>query len=430
MLILKNGRIVDPASRVNKPGSIWIKNGKIEKVVVAGKKSKGARDEKGYKVIDVNGAVISPGLIDMHVHLREPGFEYKEDILSGSMAAAKGGFTSVVCMPNTKPVNDSSSVTKYIIDKAKSLNLINVFPVGCVSKKMEGKELAEYGDMRHAGAVAFSDDGLPVGDSSLFRRALEYASDYGVPIIDHCEDLTLRGRGVMHEGAVSTRIGLAGIPCETESVTVTRDIELLRITKGKLHLAHISCEKSLKAIRAGKREKLAVTCEVTPHHFTLTDEAVVGYDTNTKMNPPLRPQRDVSSVREALKSGLVDVIASDHAPHAEFEKNVEYDIAPFGIVGLETTLSLSLALVEKKIISLSRMIELLSVNPSKILKLGRARISKGCIADITVFDPKAQRVIEPANFASKSRNTPFGGMEVKGEVILTIVGGRVVYEKE
>lgn len=431
MLILKNGRIVDPASRVNKPGDLWIKKGLVEKVVLKGKKKRGRQDEKGYKVIDVKGAVICPGLIDMHVHLRDPGFEYKEDIESGSRSAAAGGFTSVACMANTDPVNDNASVTNYIIERSRDIGLINVFPIGSITKKMEGQKLSEFGELKEAGAVGLSDDGKPVMDSSLFRRALEYSSDYDLPVLDHSEDEGLKANGVMHEGAVSTRIGLPGIPSEAESIMVARNIELLRLSgSGRLHICHVSSEKTLKAIRAGKREKLKVTCEVTPHHFTLTDEAVADYDTNTKMNPPLRTKKDVAAVRSALSNGLVDVIASDHAPHADHEKNVEYDLAPFGIVGLETTLSLSLALVEKRVISLSRLIELLSSNPSKILRLGRGKISKGSIADVTVFDPKARRVIEPENFRSKSRNTPFGRRTVKGEVILTIVGGRIVYEKK
>jgi dihydroorotase len=308
--------------------------------------------------------------------------------------------------------------------------MVNVFPVAAATKKMEGKELSEYGELRNAGAVALSDDGRPVMDSRIFRRAVEYAKDYDFPVIDHSEEIDLRGNGVMHEGNISCRLGLPGIPSEVESIMVARNIEIARLTGGRVHFAHISTDKSLKLIKAAKREKLNVTCEITPHHFTLTDEAVIGYDTNTKMNPPLRALSDVKACREAISRGTVDVIATDHAPHSPFEKNVEYDYAPFGIIGLETALSLTLSLVEKKVLDLPRMVQLMSTNPSKILGINRGRLSKGMPADITVFDPAASRTVYPETFFSKSRNTPFAGWKRKGEVLLTVVDGRVVYESK
>jgi len=430
MVILKNGKIVDPKNKINEKGDLWIKNGKIERLVLLKSKPKVSKnDEKGYKVIYVDGATISPGFIDIHVHLREPGLEYKEDILSGSKAAAAGGFTSVACMANTQPVNDNASVTKYIVDKAKSYNLINVFPIASVTKKMEGKELSEFGDIKDAGAVGFSDDGIPIMNSKIMRTALEYAKDFNLPIIEHCEDLNLKGQGVMHEGLVSCRLGLEGIPDESESIMVERNIDLARLTGGKLHLAHISCEKSIKAIKLAKEEGLDVTAEATPHHFTLTDKACEGYGTNTKMSPPLRTAKDVQAIKEAFASGILDAIASDHAPHAQFEKNVEFDLSPFGIVGLETTLSLSLTMVEQKVIDVSKMVEFLSIGPSKVLNLNRGTLEAGAIADVVVFDPDADRKIDPTTFFSKSENTPFTGFNLKGEILYTICGGRIVYQK-
>ena len=428
MIIIKNGTIIDPANKINSTGDIWIKDGKIEKIVT-GSKGKPSKEESSSKVIDAKGAVVAPGFVDIHVHFREPGFEYKEDIQSGSLAAAAGGFSSVACMANTKPVNDNASVTKYIIDKAKSYGITNVFPVACITKGMLGKELSEFGDLKESGAIALSDDGSPVVDSRLFRRALEYAKDFDLPIIDHCEDATLKGNGVMHEGVYSCKLGLEGIPAESESIIVLRDIELLKLTEGKLHLAHISCENSLRAIKEAKSSGLRLTAEVTPHHFTLTDQCVMGYDTNTKVNPPLRTKKDVEALKEAIATGLIDAIASDHAPHAIFEKNVEYDIAPFGMIGLETALSLSLALLEEKLIDMTRLVELLSYNPSKVLGLGRGTLSAGSPADVVIFDPSVSRTVNASMFKSKSHNTPFDGFNLKGEILATITGGKVVYEK-
>jgi len=363
----------------------------------------------------------------MHVHLREPGHEYKETIESGCRAAVHGGFTAICPMPNTDPVNDNAAITAYILKKAQEANTARVYPVAAISKGLEGKGLCEYGELKDAGAVALSDDGRPVMNSQLMRRALEYAKGFGMLLISHCEDLELAGNGVMNEGAFATRMGLPGIPNAAESVMVMRDIALCELTRSRLHIAHVSTKESVEAIRAAKKRGAAVTAETAPHYFTLTEDAVGEYDTHAKMNPPLRSAADREAVLEGLADGTLDVIATDHAPHSSLEKEVEFDHAANGIIGLETSLSLSLRLVEKGILSLSSLVEKMSTNPARILGLEKS-LTPGSVADITLIDPDFGYMADAGKFQSRSRNTPFDGWEMKGRAILTMVGGVVVFE--
>jgi dihydroorotase len=367
----------------------------------------------------------------MHVHLREPGYEHKETVATGCASAVAGGFTAVACMPNTNPVNDSASVTRFILKQAAEAGLARVYPIGAVSKASEGKELAEMADMRAAGCVAFSDDGRPVATALLMRRALEYAGMLGLPIIDHCEDKTLAGDGVAHEGFHASQLGLRGIPGAAEDVIVERNIVLAAMTRGHAHIAHLSTAGALRAVRSAKERDIRVTCEVAPHHFTLTDEqlmAPLAYDTNLKMNPPLRHATDRGALLAGLKDGTVDAIATDHAPHHADDKRVEFDRASFGIVGLETAVSLSLdRLVHAGVIGLGRLIELLSTNPARILGVPGGRLAVGDAADITVLAPDLNVTVSAASFRSKSRNTPFDGWPLRGGVAATIVGGRVLF---
>ncbi|MCY4046711.1 MAG: dihydroorotase [Candidatus Dadabacteria bacterium] len=425
-ILIKGARIVDPASSRDgsKTGRIFIEGGLIRKPP--------PRAEKlpGIKVIDGRGMVAAPGLVDMHVHLREPGFEHKETIKTGTLSAVAGGFTAVACMPNTRPVNDNAAVTQYILMKARTEGSARVFPIGAITKNEEGKSMADIGEMCEAGCVAISDDGFPVVDSAILRRAMEYAKPFGVPVISHCEDMSLSADGVMNEGYVSNLMGLRGIPAESEEICVSRDITLSRLTGAPLHIAHVSAAGSVAAVRRAKKEGVRVTAEATPHHFTLSDEAVRGYKTNAKMNPPLRTQKDINAIWKGLADGTIDAIATDHAPHSHDEKNVEFDKAPFGIVGLETALSLSLRLVDEGVLSLSGMVEKMSTVPALILGTGGGMLKEGAPADVVVFDPEEERVINAEGFYSKGRSTPFDGWKMKGVVKWTIVGGVVKFSSE
>lgn len=420
MLTISGGRVVDPGNP-DEITDILIEDGKIVEIRPE------IRNPES-EVIDASGKIVIPGLIDMHVHLREPGHEYKETIESGCMAAAHGGFTTVCTMPNTDPVNDSRQVTEYILKRAAEVNSIRVRPVAAISKGLEGHRLCEYGDLKAAGAVAFSDDGHPVEDGQLMRRALEYAKGFGLPIISHCEELGLVSNGVMNEGATATRMGLAGIPNAAESVMVMRDIALCELTGSRLHIAHVSTAESVRAIRDAKKRGAPVTAETAPHYFTLTEKAVESYDTHAKMNPPLRSREDREAILEGLADGTLDVIATDHAPHSSLEKEVEFDHAANGIIGLETSVPLCLRLVEKGILTLAGLIEKMSVNPARIIGV-ESGLKIGGLADITIIDPDREYVVNAENFRSLSRNTPFDEWNMKGKAVLTMVGGRVVFDE-
>jgi len=423
-ILIKGGRIIDPSQGIETKGNILIENGKIKSYP---KTTKKFEQDSRVKVIDAKGKVVCPGLVDIHVHLREPGFEYKETISSGCKSAAAGGFTTIVCMPNTNPINDNASVTEYILLKARTEGVVNVFPIGAITKGEMGETLAQIGEMYEAGCVGVSDDGMPVMNSKVMRHAMEYVKAFDIPVISHAEDKNLSGNGVMNEGEVSTQLGLAGIPCASEDVMVSRDIQVAELTDSRLHICHVSTAGSVRLIRAAKKRGVKVTAEVTPHHFMLTDEAVSSYDTNAKMNPPLRSKKDRAAVIEGLKDGTLDAIATDHAPHSEDEKKVEFDLAPFGIVGLETALPLSLTLVENGVLSLNEMISKLTDAPSNVLNLGKGTLKTGEAADVLIFDPDKEVTIDKENFHSKSKNSPFIGWKLKGKVNYTIVKGKIVY---
>ena len=413
--------MVDPG-RVNGPADVLIENGKI---VAVGPKLKAPANAT---VIDATGRVVMPGFIDLHVHFREPGFEYKETIQSGTAAAAAGGFTSVCCMPNTSPVNDNQSITEFILEKARTAGNANVFPIGAITKGSEGKELAEIGDLRRAGCVAISDDGLPVMNSLVMRRAMEYAIAFDVPVVDHCEDLHLSEGGCMNEGFVSTQLGLPGMPAAAEDVMVARNLALAELTGARLHLAHLSTAGSVRMVRDAKARGIKVTAEACPHHFMLTEEACCGYNTHAKMNPPLRTGTDVQAIKDGLRDGTIDVIDTDHAPHATQEKQQEFAAAPNGIVGLETAWPLTLTLVEEGVLSLEEAVAKLTTEPAKAFSLKKGTLAPGADADVAITDLQEGWEVDPARFRSKSRNTPFAGWKVKGRITTTIVGGRVVYE--
>ena len=380
------------------------------------------------KIIDATGKTVVPGFVDMHVHLREPGYEEKETIETGCLAAAAGGITTVACMANTLPVNDNVSVSRFILERAKAVGSIDVRPVGAVSKGLRGEELAECGPMKEAGVVAFCDDGNSIMDSGLMRRALECSRKWDLPILSHCEDLGLTRGGVMNEGDLSGELGLKGIPHAAEEIMVARDIMLADLTKGKLHICHVSTAGSVELIRRAKSAGVPVTAETAPHYFTLTEEAVREYGTNAKMSPPLRTMLDRKAIKEGLRDGTIDAIATDHAPHEAASKDVDFSQSSNGIIGLETALPLTLRLVDEGVLSMDGVIAKLSINPSKILGLKRGTLSKGSRADITIFDPKRRFVVKKAAFRSKARNTPFDGWKLKGVVELTIAGGRIVYQ--
>jgi dihydroorotase len=412
---IRNGRIIDPVNTRDEIADLLVIDGRI-----AAPDQPVPADVQG---IDAAGCWVVPGLIDMHVHLREPGEEYKEDILSGARAAASGGFTGVACMPNTKPVNDNATVTAMIMTRAAEA-AVRVYPIGAISLGSEGKQLAEFGEMRAAGAVAVTDDGRPVRDSQLMRRALEYASDFGLPVISHSEEPSL-STGVMNEGPTSTLLGLKGIPTAAESIMVYREIALAEFTGARVHIAHVSAALSIELIRAAKARGVRVTAESAPHYFTLTDEAVIGYDTNTKMNPPLRSAADREAIRAALADGTLDAIATDHAPHSILEKELEFDTAANGIIGLETALPLALALVHEGVLDERRLVELMAVNPATILGLSAGSLTPGRAADITVIDPRQEFIYTADQVVSKSRNTPFLGWTLQGRAVLTMVGGSI-----
>jgi dihydroorotase len=388
-----------------------------------------AETDKNCEVIDAAGKMVVPGLIDMHVHLREPGHEYKETVASGARAAVVGGFTAVACMPNTSPPNDCSAVTEFIIKQGIKANLAKIYPIATITKGQRGETLTEFGDLRAAGAVGVSDDGLPVVSSELMRRAIEYAGYHAMTVISHCEDLSLSQNGVMHEGTVSTRIGLQGIPSASEEVMVSREIALSKLTGGSVHIAHVSTEGSVQLIRGAKAEGVRVTAETAPHYFTLDHSAVIGFDTNAKMNPPLRTSKDVEAVKRGLSDGTIDVIASDHAPHSALEKELEFDQAAFGIVGLETTLSLSLELVREGVLSWVDVIKKLSFTPALLLGIEGGRLLEGAPADLTIINPNCEFVLKADDIVSKSINSPFIGRCLKGVADLTIIGGRIVWER-
>ena len=412
---ITNGRIIDPANHIDQIADLLVIDGRIAEP--------GQPIPAGIQEIDAQGCWVVPGLIDMHVHLREPGEEYKEDILSGARAAASGGFTGVACMPNTKPVNDCAAVTALILARAAEA-AVRVYPVGAISQGSEGHQLAEFGEMQAAGIVAVTDDGRPVRDSQLMRRALEYASDFGLTVISHSEEAAL-STGVMNEGPVSTRLGLKGVPTAAESVMVYREIALAEFTGTKVHIAHVSTAMALDLIRAAKGRGVRVTAETLPHYFTLTDEAVLGYDTNTKMNPPLRSEADREAIKAALADGTLDAIATDHAPHSILEKELEFDAAANGIIGLETALPLALALVRDKVFDAQRLVALMAVNPAAILGIPGGTLSPGAAADITLIDPEREFIYSPDQVVSKSRNTPFLGWTLQGRAVLTMVGGAI-----
>lgn len=423
-ILIKEGRLIDPSEKLDKTGNILLEDGKIKGYPSDTKK---LEKEPATKVIDAQGMIVAPGFIDMHVHLREPGFEYKETIRTGCEAAAAGGFTSVVCMPNTNPVNDNASVTEYILLKARTEGIVNVFPIGAITKGEKGETLAEIGEMWEAGCVGISDDGHSVMNSRVMRHAMEYVKAFGIPVISHAEDIDLSGHGVMNEGFTSTVLGLRGIPNASEEVMVARDITLAELTGAHLHIAHVSTAGAVRLLRDAKKRGLRVTSEATPHHFTLTDRAILNYDTNAKVNPPIRSPEDVDAIREGLKDGTIDVIATDHAPHSEDEKKVEFDLAPFGISGLETGLPLALKLVQDGVLTLPELIRKLTINPANIIRINRGTLKVGSVADVVVFDPNKSITVDRNKFRSKGKNSPFHGWQLSGSVLYTIVGGKVVF---
>ena len=421
-LLIKNGRIVDPVNQADQVADLLIADGKIMQI---GQEISVAPNTE---TIDATGQWVVPGLIDLHTHLREPGYEYKETIRTGTLAAAAGGFTTICCMPNTRPVNDSQAVTEFILRKAATEGVVNVLPVGAITKGSQGEEISEMGDLREAGCIAVSDDGRSVMNSAVMRRAMEYAKMFRLPVISHCEDTNLSEEGVMNEGRVSTELGLRGIPNASEDVMTARDIELAALTGAHIHIAHVSTRGSVELIRRAKEQGIRVTAETCPHYLVLTDEAVTGYNTHTKMKPPLRTLRDVEAVRKGLREGVIDVIATDHAPHAQVEKEMEFDYAPFGIIGLETALPIALQLVDEGVLTVNEMVLKMSVKPAKLLNIDKGNLSIGAVADIAVIAPYETWVVDPAQLKSKGKNTPFEGWKMKGRVTHTIVGGKVVYK--
>jgi len=419
-ILIKNGHIIDPENKIDGKLDLLVSDGKIAKL---GKP--GSITANGAEVIDASGRLVVPGFIDMHVHLREPGYEYKETIATGTSAARAGGFTAVCCMPNTNPVNDSRSVTEFILSQAAKEAAARVFPIGAITKGSKGEELAEMGELHDAGCVGVSDDGKPVMSAAVMRRAMEYSRIFDIAVISHCEDASLAAKGVMNEGFVCTELGLRGIPNAAEDVMTARDIELAELTGARLHICHVSSAGSVRLIREAKQRGVKVTAETCPHYFSLTDEAVRGYTTVAKMNPPLRTAEDVAAVRQGLKDGTLDAIATDHAPHAQDEKSVEFDAAPFGIVGLETSVGLSLKLVQEGVLSMTDLVTRMSAAPARIIKSGGGTLSVGAVADITIIDPDLEWTVAASQFKSKSRNTPFDGWKLKGKAVRTIVEGRV-----
>lgn len=422
-LLIANGYVIDPAQQVNAGRNVLIDEGRV-----VGLLDRSEPAPEDAQVLDATGLIVAPGFIDLHTHLREPGQEYKETIASGASAAVTGGWASVCAMPNTDPINDNPAVTRFIIEQGQAANLANVFPIGAVTKGSGGKELAEMGEMKNAGIVAVSDDGRPVPTSGMMRRALEYARGFDLTVVDHCQDHSLSAGGVMHEGRWSLILGLRGMPAAAEDVDVVRDCVLAKLTGAKVHIAHVSTRGALEAVRQAKNDGLQVTCEVTPHHWTLTDEAVQEYDTNTKMSPPLRSREHVDAVLAGMKDGTIDAIATDHAPHHADEKALEFDQAPFGIAGLETAVGLAFDLVHSGLIDLERVVQMCSTNPARIFGLAdRGSLKANAHADVTILDPQLEWVFDVNRSRSKSRNTPFHGRTMHGAAVATIVGGRLVY---
>jgi dihydroorotase len=423
-LLLRNGRVLDPASRRDEVGDVLLTDGLISAV---GKDL----DKTGAEVFDATGLVIAPGFIDMHVHLREPGFEHAETIETGARAAAAGGFTSVCCMPNTKPINDSATVTNYILERARRLAIVNVFPIGAITRGSEGEELAAIGSMKAAGVVAISDDGRPVMNARVMRRAMESAKAFDIPVINHCEDLNLSAGGDMHEGVQSTRLGLRGIPSASEDVMVARDILLAELTGVRYHVAHLSTKHAVAMVKFAKSRGLPISCEVCPHHFSISDSDVKAYDANYKMKPPLRSCCDVDAAIEGIADGTVDALATDHAPHAGSEKMQEFEKCPFGILGLETAVGLTLEkLVHPGKISLMKMVELYTTGPDNVLRLNRGTLRTGAPADVTILDINRSWTYDVNRSPSKSRNSPFHGTEFRGGAVATIVSGQFVWRSE
>jgi len=424
-LLLRGGRIVDPATRRDGTADVLLEEGRVSRI--------GERlDAAGAEVVDASGKLVLPGFIDLHVHLREPGFEYKESILSGGQAAAAGGFSAICAMANTEPVNDHRTVTRWIADRAREAGFARVYPIGAITKGMRGEELSEFGEMKEAGAVAVSDDGRWVANGSVMRRALEYATLFDLPVATHAEDESLSGRGAMNEGSVSTRLGLSAQPGEAEAIAVARDITLCELAGGRLHVCHVSTARSVALVREAKARGVRVTCEVTPHHLFLTDDEVARsqFSTSTKVNPPLRGARDVEALHAAILDGTIDAVATDHAPHHADEKAADYESAPFGMIGLETAASLFHdRLVRTGRVSLARMVELFSAGPARAFSLPGGSLAENGEGDLTIFDPAAVVEVDPRAFRSRARNTPFAGARLTGAVAATFVGGREVYRR-
>ncbi len=421
-IVLRGGRVVDPAQGIDQKMDLLIEGEKI-KALEPELPSLEAQE------IDCAGLIIAPGFIDMHVHLREPGEEWKETIETGTLAAVAGGFTAVACMPNTKPPNDNAEVTTFILERARETAHARVYPVACITKGQRGQELTEFAELKRAGAVALSDDGRPVPEAGVMRLALEYAKNFDFLLISHAEELSLSEGGHVNEGLASARLGLKGIPPQGEAIAIFRDIMLSELTGAPIHIAHVSTKLGVDIIRQAKEKGLPVSAETAPHYFSLTEEATFDYETNAKVNPPLRSETDRRAIEEALKEGVIDVIATDHAPHSELEKRCEFERAACGLIGLETALPLGLRLVERGIIDLKRLIALLSTNPAQILKVPGGSLKPGAVADITVFDPQSRWVVLPENLHSKSKNSPFLGQEMKGQVVFTLVSGKVAFSR-
>jgi len=428
-LLIKDGRIIDPTQKIDEVGSLLIAEGKISWLG----KGKASPPQADCDVLNAQGLIVCPGFIDLHCHLREPGYEEKETIASGTRAAARGGFTTVCCMPNTNPPLDNQTAVEYVKSRAASEGVVRVLPIGCISKGRKGEELAEMGDLASSGVIAFSDDGKPALNSYIMRQALDYSRAFDLVVIDHCEDTVLTEGGQMNEGIISTRLGLRGMPNAAEDIIVARDLALAQLTGGRLHIAHTSTEGAVELIRRAKEKGIRVTAEATPHHLTLTEERLIGYDTNAKVNPPLRTERDVNALVQGLKDNTIDIIATDHAPHTEADKLCEFAFAPFGISGFETALASLMGLVHGEQLALSALIAKLTYEPAKIIgnrqgKLGT--LATGAPADVAIFDPSLEWTVDTKDFASKGRNTPLAGEKLKGRVMATLYQGKLVYKDD
>jgi dihydroorotase len=422
-LAITSGRVIDPETKIDRIADIFIRDGRIKRI------EKPKSKLRAKEIINAKGMMVVPGLIDMHTHLREPGREDEETIYTGSCAAVAGGFTSICCMPNTQPPIDNQETVKFIYEKAKSAKC-KIYCIGCITKGQMGEEITEVNDLVQAGVVAISDDGKPVSNPQVMRNVLEYSRMFNLPVISHCEELNLSAGGVMHEGFISTSLGMSGIPSVAEEIMVARDLKLAEFTKARIHIAHVSTEGSVDLIRQAKKKGIKVTCEATPHHFTLTDQIIKTFDTNAKVNPPLRTKRDVEAIKRGLADGTIDCIATDHAPHSIEEKEVEFDFAPFGMVGLETALGLVFTeLIDNKILSWTQALAKLTINPARILNITSGKIKKNSPADIAIIDSKVSWIVDPAEFHSKSKNSPFRGKRLRGKVFCTIVDGRVKYRR-